>query len=167
MSKSFGRLCGFYREAAGFTQEQAAELLHVSVRTVGAYENGEYMPHDDTVDMMVVTYNAPELGYHYLSRVLRTGRRLLPETCAGGAAATATQFRRSIRQVSSAADALDDICADDTITANEKKPLAKCLGKIRELAAACMNVSLLERWLGQKEKAALIGGQHGITEKMI
>ena len=40
------------RRAAGFTQEHAAELLGVSVRSVADYETGQRLPPNDVVDRM-------------------------------------------------------------------------------------------------------------------
>lgn len=160
MNKYFGRLCCSCREAAGLTQEQAAEILHVSVRTIGAYEAGEYIPHDETVDRMMTAYNSPELGYHYLSRVLRTGRRLLPQAGKAGIAATATRFRRSLRHAHPAADLLDDICDDDLIEEHEHEALGQCTETARKIASAAMEVLLMEECL-RKRKAAPEGIRHG------
>ena len=154
------------RKRAGMSVEKAAEYLSISPRTLNYYEAGRYTP-DEVVAKMVGAYGSPELGYYWLSRELFTGRLILPAIDAAGISSKALRLRLSLRKAAAVQDELEEICADDTISANEKKPLAKCLGKIRDLAAACMNVSLLGKLMEHKEKAALIGGQRSVTEKMI
>lgn len=155
------------RKMAGLSVERAAECLSISPRTLNYYEAGRATP-DEIVARMVGTYQSPELGYYWLSKELFTGRLILPEIDPAGISSKALRLRLSMRRAAAVQEELEEICADDAITANEKKPLARCIGKIRELAAACMNISLLERLMEHKEKTALIGGQHGITtEKMI
>lgn len=55
------------RESAGFTQEDAAEQLTLSVQTLSAYERGLRRPADLVVRQMVTLYGAPELAYQHLS----------------------------------------------------------------------------------------------------
>ena len=46
MENSFRTMYARHRNAAGITQEKAAELLGCAVRTVQAYESGEIVPPD-------------------------------------------------------------------------------------------------------------------------
>ena len=48
--KTIYKIC---REQAGYTQEQAAELLHISVRMLCRYESGEAVVPNDLVAGMV------------------------------------------------------------------------------------------------------------------
>ena len=66
------------RKGAGLTQELAAELLHVSPRSLSDYETGRSRPHDDTVSSMVDAYDCHELGYLHL-RGTELGRKVLLE----------------------------------------------------------------------------------------
>lgn len=50
-----------FREQTGFTQEEVAELLDISVESVRAYEAGKTIPKIDTVDKMCTLYRSPEL----------------------------------------------------------------------------------------------------------
>ena len=52
--KTIYKIC---REQAGYTQEQAAELLHISVRMLCRYESGEAVVPNDLVAGMVTLYN--------------------------------------------------------------------------------------------------------------
>lgn len=49
------------RHTTPYTQEQAAEHLFVSDRTVKAWENGERVPDDETVRRMAEIYERPQL----------------------------------------------------------------------------------------------------------
>jgi hypothetical protein len=66
------------RMHADFTQESAAEFLHIGARTLGSYETGTAPVPDETADRMVDLYKDPLLGYqHLLSNPV--ARRYLPE----------------------------------------------------------------------------------------
>ena len=148
------------RHCAGFTAEAAAELLDIAPRTLAYYEAGRQVP-DIIVAKMVSAYESPELGYHWLSKELYTGRLILPTIEAAGISLKALRLRLSLKHAAKVQEELEEICADDIISAHEEKPLERCVGKIRELAAACMNISLLDKLVQRKEKAALSGNQHG------
>lgn len=51
------------RERVGFTQSQAAEMLHVSERSLSDYENNKTKVPDDVVLRMTQIYNAPTLTW--------------------------------------------------------------------------------------------------------
>ncbi len=147
------------RHCAGLTVETAAEILGIAPRTLAYYEAGRQVP-DEIVAKMVGAYSAPELGYHWISRELCTGRLILPTIEAAGISSKALRLRLSFKHAAKVQGELEEICADDVISAHEKKPLGTCIGKIRELAAACMNISLLDKIQG-KGKAAPTGVRHG------
>lgn len=54
------------RNATEFTQEQASELLNISVRTLSDYENGKTPVPEDIVVSMVKAYNSPLLAYYHM-----------------------------------------------------------------------------------------------------
>lgn len=67
------------REAAGFTQEYAAELLCVSIRTLSGYENWEAVPPDSVVENMTRIYKTKLLGWWHLRQTSSLARECLPE----------------------------------------------------------------------------------------
>lgn len=160
MNGRFAELAFEARHCAGLTVESASELLGIAPRTLIYYEGGRRVP-DEIVVKMVEAYTSPELGYSWLSRELATGRLILPPIQAAGISSKALRLRLSLKHAAAIQEELEEICVDDIISAHEKKPLQEYVGKIRELAAACMNVSLLEKFLWHKEKTVLVGGQHG------
>ena len=73
--KSVYKIC---REQAGYTQEQAAELLHISVRMLCRYESGEAVVPNDVADGMVRLYNDNFLAVEHLRRGSEMAARLIP-----------------------------------------------------------------------------------------
>ena len=68
-----------HRKAAGLTQEKAAELLGISVRSLVNYEAGYTVPPDATVAMMCDVYPAPMLALEHLRASSDVARALLPD----------------------------------------------------------------------------------------
>ncbi len=64
------KVCMLYyktcRESAGIKQEEAAEFLNVSPRTLSDYENGKSRVPDDIVDSMAELYRSPLLAWWHL-----------------------------------------------------------------------------------------------------
>lgn len=64
------------RSTTHYTQEQAAELLHVSPRSLSDYENGHTRVPDDIVDKMATLYNSPLLAWWHLKQTSILGKYL-------------------------------------------------------------------------------------------
>lgn len=73
--KTIYKIC---REQAGYTQEQASELLHISVRMLCRYESGETVVPNDVADAMVRLYNDNFLAVEHLRRSSEAAARILP-----------------------------------------------------------------------------------------
>ena len=78
MKSEFMTIYGRYRKAAGLTQERAAELLGVTVRSVAASERGESVPPDMRVLAMADIYNAPTICIEHLRFNVAIARDVLP-----------------------------------------------------------------------------------------
>lgn len=73
--------CSIYqqaRKARGLTQEAAAELLDISVRTLAGYETGERLPGDDTVERMAAVYGTPMLVYQHVRVANALAGKIIP-----------------------------------------------------------------------------------------
>src|SRR5690625_5142709 len=79
MKGTYGNIYQMARNHTGLTQEQAAELLHISLRSLSAYESGTTVPHGDIVHDMVEIYNAKWLGYEHLRLSTNLGKKVLPK----------------------------------------------------------------------------------------
>lgn len=139
MSYEFGNACCLARKTARLTQEEAAERLGVSTRSIAHYE-GERIPPDEMVAAMVQLYHAPALGYMYLSQESATGRMLLPKVSIVGASNGALRLRVKMRQASSMQETLDELCLDDKITQDEESDFKRCLDKLDGLLSAILGM---------------------------
>lgn len=77
MQESYPNIYKKARSDCGLTQERAAEVLHLSVESVKAYETGQRVPPDQTVTAMAEAYDWPWLLLEHAQRTDRLG--LVPE----------------------------------------------------------------------------------------
>ena len=129
------------RVGAGMTQEQAAELLHISVKTLSEYENGHTRPHNDTVLAMTKVYGCPYLGYSHLQSD-PLGKDTLPalrepetNNCAVvqvlNAKNTLEQVSRKFMKLTRGKARLDDLCENDRERlAKNIDPLMRAIGEM-------------------------------------
>ena len=131
------------RQVAGLTQERAAEMLGISVRSLADYELGIRVPQNYVVDGMVTVYNSQLLGIQHLRESANMARNLLPDV----------QEMRLPEAVLTLIDAiydfaddrvdreLIDIARDGVITEDEKERFDRIVEKIRTITSAAMVVS--------------------------
>ena len=79
MNEEYRTMYTRHRRAAGITQEAAAELLGVAVRTLANWEAGVTIPPDEKVAMMCDIYNNNTLAVEHLRSTTTLARGLLPE----------------------------------------------------------------------------------------
>ena len=79
MTNGFRNIYKIARESAGLTQEKAAELIDISVRSLRMYEYNERTPNDEVVLKMIEIYNAQYLAYQHLKTKTKVGKEHLPE----------------------------------------------------------------------------------------
>ena len=131
------------RQVAGLTQERAAEMLGISVRSLADYEQGTRIPQNYVVDGMVTVYNSQLLGIQHLRESANMARSILPDV----------QEMRLSEAVLTLIDAiydfaddrvdreLIDIARDGVITEDEKERFDRIVEKIRMITAAALVVS--------------------------
>lgn len=131
------------RQVAGLTQERAAEMLGISVRSLADYELGARVPQNYVVDGMVTVYNSQILGIQHLRESANMARSLLPDV----------QEMRLPEAVLTLVDAiydfaddrvdreLIDIARDGVITEDERERFDRMIEKIRTITTAAMAVS--------------------------
>lgn len=160
MSKGFGIEIKRARKGAGFTQEQAAEALKISVRTYAKYEGGEILPCDDMVAAMMQVFDNPCLGYTYLSEESEVGRLILPKIGKlPGVAAGAMQYHIALAEASSDSMKLEKICCDDKIDAYEAVEIRPLIDKIFELAGRGLTLWLTYPKRTQKKNRPAASGR--------
>ncbi|MFW9970272.1 MAG: transcriptional regulator [Candidatus Odinarchaeota archaeon] len=78
MNKKCRSIYQLARNYADLTQEEAASLLSVGVRTLGGYEACNPIPQKDIVERMIEIYKTEWLGYMHLSSS-DLGTKYLPQ----------------------------------------------------------------------------------------
>lgn len=135
------------RKVAGLTQERAAELLGLSVRSLADYESGLRLPPNDVADRMVTAYNSQLLAVQHLRASTRFARELLPDV---GEMALPEAVLTLVDAVYSFADdrldrELIDIARDGVISEDERERFDHVIDKIRDITAAAIALASMPR----------------------
>ena len=135
------------RKVAGFTQERAAELLGLSVRSLADYEAGLRLPPNDVVDRMVTVYNSQLLAVQHLRECTRSARELLPEIRPMALPEAVLTLIDAVYAF--ADDRLDreliDIARDGIIAEDERERFDRVVDKIRDITAAAIALASMPR----------------------
>lgn len=141
MRECCGNIYQAARKSAGFTQDNAAELLHISVRSLGAYETGETTPPDDVVCNMVEIYEAKYLGYLHLKNSTEVGRKYLPEINLTDIAKSVLKLQKEVGDLSKINSAMIEIACDGEVDGKEKGQWREITREIDEMAGAALAVT--------------------------
>lgn len=139
------------RKSAGLTQEQAAELLHISVRSLAEYEAGRTIPPDDVVCRMIEVYGAEWLGYEHLKHSTEVGRRYLPDLELTDLAKSVLRLQKEVADVETIKPKMVEVACDGEVHPHEEEVWHKVTKEVLEMAGAALAVVF-----SQKEKRALI-----------
>ena len=138
------------RKDACLTQEQAAELLSVSVETVKAWEQRQRVPRPEDVERMQAAYDTPWLGLEY-TRATCGGLGVLPELRLQG---LPTAVLRLINRATALADdyrRLMEIAEDGRIDEWEAPEFERISENIQRVIAAGFEVLYAEAPPGIKK----------------
>ncbi len=128
------------RKVAGLTQERAAELLGLSVRSLADYEAGLRLPPDHVADSMVTVYNSQVLAVQHLRNCTRLARDLLPDVQTMVLPQAVLTLIDAVYDF--ADDKLDreliDIARDGVISENERERFDHVVERIRAITAAAI-----------------------------
>ena len=134
------------RKVAGLTQEKAAEMMGISVRSLADYETGVRIPPNDVVELMVMVYNSQLLATQDLRNSARFARELLPDVQEMRLPEAVLTLVDAIYDF--ADDKLDraliDIARDGVIEEAERPQFERIVHKIKEIITAAMAVSCTE-----------------------
>ena len=135
------------RKIAGLTQERAAELLGLSVRSLADYESGLRLPPNDIADRMVTVYNSQLLAVQHLRNCTQIARDLLPDIQPMGLPEAVLRLIDAV--YSFADDRLDreliDIARDGVISTDERERFDRVVDKIRDITAAAIALAAMPR----------------------
>ena len=135
------------RKIAGLTQERAAELLGLSVRSLADYEAGLRLPPNDVADQMVTVYNSQLLEVQHLRNSTQIARDLLPDVQTMGLPEAVLTLVDAVYAF--ADDRLDreliDIARDGVISPDERERFDRVIDKIRDITAAAIARQVMPR----------------------
>ena len=131
-----------HRKAAGITQERAAELLGVAVRTLQAWERGESTPPNARVLSMCDVYCSPTLAIEHLRYNSIIAYDVLPPVRAVPVAQATCQLLAAIRRLEEihAGDQLLEIAADGRVDEIERADFDQLLIELEPLMAAVLSL---------------------------
>lgn len=144
------------RLAAGITQERAAGLLNMGVRTLADYETDNRLPPDDVVSNMILTYGFVPLGAQHLRHKSDLGRHLIPDLrdCSLLEAVARLILCAGRLKEDGVTERLLNIAMDNTVDPTELADYEQLMESVRELVQVAME-------LQQAGEAAKVkGGQH-------
>ena len=153
------------RAGAGLTQEQAAELLDLSVESVKAYETGQRTPPDATVALMAERYGTPWLRLEHARATDELG--LIPKGAAPQPFELVTiqlythmmAFAEKHR-----GQQLLQIAADGVIDEDERPLLDEIVTELEGISAALLALKCCEG--AKKERPELAGSKRSRSQEV-
>lgn len=124
------------RKSAGLSQEIAAEVLHISTRTLSDYENTRTTPPDDIVVNMVKEYKAPWLAFKHLKETSMVANLFLPEIDVTDLAKAVLRFQKEYNDIKGVNEDMISIAYDDKITRQENERWKVVRKEIRDIIQA-------------------------------
>lgn len=128
------------RRVAGLTQEQAAEMLFISVRSVAEYEAGRIIPPDDVVCRMIELYRARHLAYLHLKNSSEVGRRYLPDLDIVDLPRSVLRLQKEVKDVTDINPDIVDVACDGIIGEHEHHIWMRVEKELTEMVSAGLSV---------------------------
>ena len=146
MKSDYTTIYGRYRKAAGLTQERAAELLGVTVRSVAAWERGESVPPDQRVLAMADIYSAPTLCIEHLRFNVAIARDVLPPVPYVHLPQAVCQLCAAMQKLQNehAGDKLLAIAADGRVDEMEQAQFVELANDLDDVIAAALALRYAE-----------------------
>lgn len=138
------------RRAAGMTQERAADLLCVSVRSLADYETGQRIPPNDVVDRMATIFDNVALGIQHIRETNKLMARVVPALEQRSVLEVAVRIYNRMNQFNQERnlDRLMAIAEDGRIDDNERTDFEDIVDDLREIIKSGLE---LEVFFGDKE----------------
>ena len=153
------------RLSAGLTQEQAAEVLDLSVESVKAYETGLRVPPDTTVRLMAERYRQPWLKLEHARETDELG--VIPQGAAPGSfvlvAIQVYNFMLDWAEKHRGQQLLK-IAEDGRVTEDEWPLLQEIVCELEGLSAAWLSLKCCEG--AKKERPELAGSKRSCSQRI-
>ena len=132
------------REVAGLTQERASVALHLSVRSLAAYETGERIPADDVVVRMMDCYNYPVLAAQHLRQTSTLARSIVPELEERSVLEVAVRIYNRLNRIErkGGIDRLMEIAEDGQIDQDERLDFDAIMEDLREIVKSGLELEV-------------------------
>ena len=142
MNRDYESMYARHRNAAGITQERAAELLGVATRTLQAWERGESTPPNARVLAMCDIYCSPTLAIEHLRYSSIIAYDVLPPVQAVPVAQAVCQLMAAIRKLEEihAGDRLLQIAADGRVDEIERADFDQLLIELDPIMSAVLSL---------------------------
>lgn len=129
------------REAAGMTQERAAELIGLSVESIRSYELEKRIPADETVIKMAEIYSgANYLAYQHLKHKSMIGNVILPDVTEIPLSQAALQMINEMNDFIQCEPEIIRITMDGIIDTNEELSWIDIIQKCQRLCKAVLTL---------------------------
>lgn len=140
MNERYRSIYQLARNYAGLTQLEAAEMLRISVRSLGDYEVGNTVPHGDIVADMTEIYGTKWLGYEHLRQSTKLGRQVLPAINIDDIAKSVLVLQKESGDVEDVKSCMIKIACDGKIDKHEKDRWNEVTKEVFEMAGAALSV---------------------------
>ena len=128
------------RRVAGLTQEQAADRLFISVRSLAEYEAGRTTPPDDVVCRMVDVYGDKSLAYMHLKQSTEVGRRFLPDLHIMDLPRSVLKLQKEVKDVTDIHHHMVDVACDGMVEEHEHETWQSIEKELMEMVGAGLAV---------------------------
>lgn len=136
MSEQYRNIYQISREAAGFTQERAAELIDCSVESIRAYEGFKRVPPDTIVIKMIEIYDARYLAYQHLKTSAEVGQKYMPDITIQELPTALLRLQKEVTDYLKIKDELIEIACDGVIDEHERVRFNSILGELDHIVEA-------------------------------
>ena len=140
MKRNCGNIYKSARRNAGMTQEQAAEQLYISVRSLAEYEAGRTIPPCDVVCRMVEVYKAKHLAYLHLKQSTEVGRRFLPDLHILDLPRSVLKLQKEVKDVTDIHHHMVDVACDGMVEEHESETWRRVETELSEMVGAGLAV---------------------------
>ena len=124
------------RFSTDLKQEPVAELMHISVESLRAYESGVTIPPADIVIMMIETYCTPWLAYQHLKTSTLVGEKYLPDIDFRDLPTSVLMLQKEMADTYAVNRDMIDVTCDGQIDAHEHTQWGKVTTEIKQLIGA-------------------------------
>lgn len=137
------------RKSTLYSREDAAEFLHISDRSLAAYESGERIPPIDVVNRMTILYHRPDLAVDHVriaTDQLQSVKDIFPDMQKADPREAAMELLLRRRRVGSDhfEEELLDILRDGKVTAEEAARYRELMEDLLPLVPQVLTLCFLQ-----------------------